>query len=139
MNINGQNHKYLIHRVEQKTVAVEDSGEVGVEVGVEGDDLGDVAVELLDKSDVLAHVVRDPRLVVLVHLLYQRPVPIQHRLHLPEALVEPLPHLRISFLPALLCSGGGAFRQVPAVFHVLDCRLAAAVAGATAVAEAEEE
>lgn len=82
-------------------MVVEEGGEVGVEVGVERDDLGDVAVQLLDQGHVLRHVVRDPRLVVIVYLLYQRPVPIQHRLHLPEALVEPFPQLRIAFLSSV--------------------------------------
>lgn len=75
---------------------MEQGGEIGREVGVEGDDLGDVTVDLLDEGHVLDHVVRDSRLVVLVHLLDQRSVPIQHRLHLPETLVKGIPHLAVA-------------------------------------------
>ncbi|PON37564.1 hypothetical protein PanWU01x14_319360 [Parasponia andersonii] len=81
-----------------RLVAVEEGGEVGGEVGVERDDFRDVAVDLLYQSHVLHHVVRDPGLVVLVHLLYQSPVPIQNRLYLSEALVEVLPNLWVPFL-----------------------------------------
>ena len=93
-------------------MGVEEGGEVGVEVGVEVDDLGDVAVELLDQSHVLRHVVWDSGLVVLVHLLDQAPVAVQHALHLPEALVEAPPRLRIA---AVL--RGRAFPQAPALLH----------------------
>jgi hypothetical protein len=82
---------------------VEQGREVGGEAGVERDDLGDVAVDLFDERHVLHHVVREPRLVVLVHLLDQRSVPVQHALHLPKVLFEGPPHLGVS---AFLAGGG---------------------------------
>lgn len=75
---------------------MEHSGEVRGEVGVEGNDLGDVAVNLLDEGHVFYHVVRDSRLMVLVHLLDQGSVPVQHYLHLPEPLVQGIPHLGVA-------------------------------------------
>jgi hypothetical protein len=83
---------------------VEQGREVGGEVGVERDDLGDVSVDLLDERHVLHHVVRDPRLVVLVHLLDQRSVLVQHALHLTKVPFEGLPQPGVA---ALLTGGGG--------------------------------
>lgn len=80
---------------------VDGGGEVGVKIGVDMGDLGDVAVKLLDERDVLGHVVGHPGLVVLVHLLNQQPVPVQNRLHLPEAVVECGPHLWVPLSPLL--------------------------------------
>ena len=81
-------------------------GEIGGEIGVKRNDLGDVAVYLLDESHVLDHVVWDSRLVILVHLLDQNSVPVQHGLNLSEIMVQAVPNLGI---PALL---GGGFGQV---------------------------
>lgn len=90
------------------------AGEVGVEVGVQRDDLGDVAVELLDEGHVLGHVVRQPGLVVLVHLLDESSVPIQHRLDLVEVGVEAPPDLDAADIADVLVvafSDGGALGQ----------------------------
>jgi len=91
-------------------------GEIGVEIRVERDNLGDVAVELLNKGHVFYHVVVHPRLLVLVHLLNQLPVSVQHRLHLPEPLVQGRPHLWVAVLRLLhfpvWLSGGRAHRGV---------------------------
>ena len=81
-------------------------GEIGGEIGVKRNDLGDVAVYLLDESLVLDHVVWDSRLVILVHLLDQNSVPVQHGLNLSEIMVQAVPNLGI---PAFL---GGGFGQV---------------------------
>lgn len=74
---------------------VKEGGEIGGEVGVKRNDLGDVAVDLLDKTHVLDHVVGDSRAVVVVHLLDQGSVPIQYGLYLAEPAVKLVPHLRI--------------------------------------------
>lgn len=73
------------------------AGEIGIEIGVERHDLGDIPIELMNQGHVLRHIVRNPRLVVLVHLLNQKAVTIQHRLHLPKALVERRPRLGVAF------------------------------------------
>lgn len=83
-------------------------GEIGVEIGVEMGNLGDVTVEFLNERDVLDHIVGDPGLMVLVHLLNQEAVAVQHRLHLTEAAVESGPHLWVSFFGVLHLAGGGA-------------------------------
>lgn len=79
-------------------------GEIGGEIGVKRNDLGDVAVYLLDESNVLDHVVWDSRLVILVHLLDQNSVPVQHGLYLSEIMVQAVPNLGV---PALLGDGFG--------------------------------
>lgn len=76
---------------------MEDGREIGREVRVERNDLRDVAVDLLNKSHVLHHVIGEPRLVVLVDLLDQSSVAIEHRLNLVEAGVEGLPRLAFFF------------------------------------------
>ena len=79
-------------------VVVKVGSEVGPEVGVDRTDFRNVAVDLLDESHVLHHVVWNSRLVILVHLLNKRSVPIQNRLDLPEILAEVLPQLGVTIL-----------------------------------------
>lgn len=89
-------------------------GEIRIEIRVKRDDLGDIPIELLNQGHVLHHIVGNPGLVVLVHLLNQKTVAIQHRLHLPQALVERRPHLGVALFGILHFSvgvpggGGGA-------------------------------
>lgn len=71
-------------------------GEVQREIGVQRDHLRYVLVDLLNQSHVLDHVVGGLGLVILVHLLNQRAVPVKHGLDLPEALAEHLPHLGVA-------------------------------------------
>ncbi|MCD7452481.1 hypothetical protein HAX54_017020 [Datura stramonium] len=49
-------------------------------------------------ADVLHHIIVRPRLMVLVDLLNQQSVPVQHRLHLLESVREVVPHLGVAFL-----------------------------------------
>lgn len=85
---------------------VTDAGEISGEIGIHGDDLGYVAVDLLNESDVLHQIVVDFGLVVVVHLLDQRAVAVEHRLHLPEILREGGPNRRIAFDLAAVFGGG---------------------------------
>lgn len=103
-----------------------DVGEISGEIGIHGDDLGYVPVDLLNESDVLHQIVVDFGLVVVVHLLDQHAVAVQHRLHLPEILGEGGPNRRIAFdLAAVfgggrtggLASCGGSRREVCVVVH----------------------
>jgi len=89
-------------------VILEGGGEIGVEIGVEREDLGDVAVELLNERHVLDHVVAEPRLLILVHLFDQAAVAVQHRLHLAEALVDRCPHHRVGVHAVVFGSGAAA-------------------------------
>ena len=88
-------------------VVLEGGGEIGVEVGVEREDLGDVAVELLNEGHVLDHVVAEPRVLILVHLIDQVAVAVQHRLHLAEALIDRRPHHGVG-ADAVVFGGGGS-------------------------------
>lgn len=99
-------------------------GEIGIEIRVERDNLGDVPVEFLNQRHVFDHVVWHPRLLVLVHLLNQVTVTVKHRLNLPEALVQCGPHLRIPLLRLVVgihrgCCGGSPAPVVllGTVFH----------------------
>lgn len=59
-------------------VVIEPRGEVRGEIGVHGDNFRDVPIEFLDESHVVHHVAGNSRLVVLVHLLNQHSVTVQH-------------------------------------------------------------
>lgn len=87
-------------------------GEIGIEIGVERNNLGDVPVEFLNQRNVFDHVIRHPRLLILVHLLNQETVAVEHRLNLPEALVHGGPGLGVAVLGVVELSvgidGGGA-------------------------------
>lgn len=96
----------LVVAVALVSALMELRGEIGGEIGVKRNDLRDVAVYLLDESHVLDHVVWDSRLVILVHLLDQNSVPVQHGLNLSEIMVQAVPNLGV---PAFL---GGGFGQV---------------------------
>lgn len=74
-------------------LVAENGRKIGGKVGVERNDLGNIAVDFLNESHVLDHIIWDPRLVILVDLLDQSSVPIKHRLYLVEAPVEALPYL----------------------------------------------
>ncbi|WVY89649.1 hypothetical protein V8G54_035163 [Vigna mungo] len=89
-----------------RVVVLESGGESGVEIGVEREDLGDVAVELLNEGHVLDHVVAEPRLLILVHLIDQAAVAVQHRLHLAEALIDRRPHHGVAIDADVFCGGG---------------------------------
>ncbi|KAL0359180.1 UNVERIFIED_CONTAM: Peptidyl-prolyl cis-trans isomerase CYP21-2 [Sesamum angustifolium] len=71
-------------------------GKVRRQIRVKRDDLGDIPVEFLNQGHVLHQIVVDFRLVILVHLLNQGSVPVQHRLDLAEVLCEGGPNGRIS-------------------------------------------
>lgn len=92
-------------------VDLEGAGEIGVEIGVKREDLGDVAVELLNERHVLHHVVAEPRVLILVHLLDQAAVAVQHRLHLVEDVVDRRTHHGVA-VNAVVFSGGGAAGRI---------------------------
>ena len=74
--------------------------------------LGDIPIKLLNQRHVFLHVIGNPGLVILVHLLNQEPITVQHRLHLMEALVEHGPGFGVAVLSildfAIGLAGGGA-------------------------------
>lgn len=97
-------------------MVVEGSGEIRGEIRVHGDNFRDVSIEFLDESNVVDHVARNSRLVILVYLLNQCSVPVQHGLDLPEGLVKGVPHLGVVFVREAVvlavvagggCSGSG--------------------------------
>ncbi|KAF7816103.1 hypothetical protein G2W53_030072 [Senna tora] len=59
--------------------------------------LGDVTINLANQSNILHEIVRDLGLVILVHLLDQGTVLIEHRLRLTETPAQRVPNLRITF------------------------------------------
>jgi len=89
-----------------------------------------ILIQLLNQTHVLHHIIRHSRLLILVHLLNYCPVPIKHRLNLPEALVQRLPCFGIAVFSILhvrvvvvcWCGGGTAaalilLGTVVGVFH----------------------
>lgn len=87
-------------------------GEIRGEIRVHRDHFGDVAVEFLDEGHVVHHVTWNSRLVVLIHLLNQDSVSVQHRLDLPESLVKGGPNLGVAFVgEAAVVAGGGGRRR----------------------------
>ncbi|KAG6415927.1 hypothetical protein SASPL_123346 [Salvia splendens] len=88
-------------RVVGGVVLVADGGEIGGEIGIHGDDLGNVTVDFLNERDVLDEIIVEFGLVVVVDLLDEEAVAVEHRLHLPEVLGEGRPNGGI---------GGGGFR-----------------------------
>ncbi|KAK4273705.1 hypothetical protein QN277_017047 [Acacia crassicarpa] len=83
-------------------------GEFGVEIRVDMGHLRDVAVEFLNERDVLGHIVGDPGLVVVVHLLNEKAIAVQNGLNLLEAVVESGPHLRVALFGLLDLVAGGS-------------------------------
>ena len=51
------------------SVLLAHGGQIRIEIREKRDDLGDIFVELLNQGHILRHIVGNPRLVVLVHLL----------------------------------------------------------------------
>lgn len=55
-------------------MVLEDIGEIGREVGVDGDGLGNVGIDLADEGNVSGEVLGELGLVIVVHLRDQGPV-----------------------------------------------------------------
>lgn len=95
---------------------VADGGEIGGEIGIHGDDLGNIAVDLLNERDVLHEIVVNFGLMVLVDLLDEEAVAVEHGLHLPEILGEGGPDGGIA---VDLFGGGGFGGEAGVVVHAL--------------------
>lgn len=87
-------------------MVVADGGEIGGEIGIHGDDLGNIGVDFLNERDVVDEIIVEFGLVVVVDLLDEEAVAVEHRLDLPEILGEGRPNGRI----AVDLVGGGGFR-----------------------------
>lgn len=93
------------------------SGEIGIQIRVKPNNLGDIDVKFLNQRYVFDHVVRNSRLVILIHLLNQNSVSVQNGLNLSKAIVECCPNLVINFIFFVGVLVGGDC-GIGGVFHV---------------------
>lgn len=77
---------------------VTNTREIRIEIRIKRSNLRDIPIKFLNQRDVFHHVIRHSRLLILVHLLNNCSVPVKHRLHLPETLVQCRPRFRIAVL-----------------------------------------
>nr|GMD23834.1 hypothetical protein PanWU01x14_319360 [Ipomoea batatas] len=96
--------KLTVRQTKQTAALVNDAGEIDGEIGIHSNDFGDIPVDLSNQIHVPGDVIRKLRLVVLVDLLNQIPVLIQHRLDISETLAQRLPRLLITLLAAAFLS-----------------------------------
>lgn len=59
-------------------VVMESSREIRGEIRVHGNNFRDVSIKFLDQSNVVNHVAWDSRLVILIHLLNESSVSVEH-------------------------------------------------------------
>ena len=103
---------------------------IRIKIRIKRSNLRNIPIQLLNQTHVLHHIIRHSRLLILIHLLNYCPVPVKHRLNLPEALVQRLPCFGITVFSILhvrvvvvcWCGGGTAaalilLGTVVGVFH----------------------
>lgn len=91
------------------------TSEIRIKIGIQRSNLWNVSIKFLNQRHVFYHVICHSRLLILVHLLNYCPVPVKHRLHLPETLVQCRPHLGIAvlcFLQVRISGGWGTAAEL---------------------------